>query len=356
MTQNPISKTAGEPSPWWTPARHADIRPFLAARSAITKAIRAWFEEQGFAEVETGILQVSPGNETHLHAPRTELRRADGARAPRYLRTSPEFACKKLLAAGEEKIFEFARVFRDRERGDLHLPEFTMLEWYRANAAYDAVMADSIAVIARAAQATGIGRFSFRDRVADPFAEPERLTVAAAFERYAGVDLRATIADGNGDRARLAAAAREQVRITDDDTWSDIFSKVLVEHVEPNLGQGRLTILFEYPAPEAALARVKPSDPCVAERFEIYACGVELANGFGELTDAAEQRHRFTLAMDEKQRRYGERYPLDEDFLGAVAHMPEASGVALGFDRLVMLASGAIRIDQVVWTPPAGDA
>ena len=326
------------------------------ARGAITRAVRAWFDEQGFAEVETGVLQVSPGNEIHLHAPRTELRRADGSRAMRYLRTSPEFACKKLLAAGEQQIFEFARVFRDRERGDLHLPEFTMLEWYRANAGYDAVMADSVVVIAHAAQATGIGRFSFRGRVADPFAEPELLTVAAAFERFAGIDLLGTIADGKGDRARLAAAAGQKVRISDDDTWSDIFSKVLVEHVEPKLGQGRLTILFEYPAPEAALARPKPSDARVAERFEIYACGVELANGFGELTDAREQRLRFMEAMDEKQRRYGERYPLDEEFLAAVAAMPAASGVALGFDRLVMLASGAIRIDQVVWTPPAGDA
>ena len=326
------------------------------ARGAITRAVRAWFDEQGFAEVETGVLQVSPGNEIHLHAPRTELRRADGSRAMRYLRTSPEFACKKLLAAGEQQIFEFARVFRDRERGDLHLPEFTMLEWYRANAGYDAVMADSVVVIAHAAQATGIGRFSFRGRVADPFAEPELLTVAAAFERFAGIDLLSTVADGKGDRARLAAAAGQKVRISDDDTWSDIFSKVLVEHVEPKLGQGRLTILFEYPAPEAALARPKPSDARVAERFEIYACGVELANGFGELTDAREQRLRFMEAMDEKQRRYGERYPLDEEFLAAVGHMPEASGVALGFDRLVMLASGAIRIDQVVWTPPAGDA
>jgi elongation factor P--(R)-beta-lysine ligase len=355
MTQKPISKTADARSPWWAPARHADMRPFLAARSAIIRAVRAWFDEQGFAEVETGILQVSPGNETHLHAPRTELHRADGMRTTRYLRTSPEFACKKLLAAGERRIFEFARVFRDRERGDLHLPEFTMLEWYRASVAYDAVMADSLAVIAHAAKATEIREFSFRGRTANPFAEPERLTVAAAFERYAGIDLLAAIADGKGDRDKLVAAASGRVRIANDDTWSDIFSKLLVEHVEPNLGQGRLTILFEYPAPEAALARAKPSDPRVAERFEIYACGVELANGFGELTDAVEQRHRFTLAMDEKQRRYGERYPLDEDFLEAVAHMPEASGVALGFDRLVMLASGAIRIDQVVWTPPAED-
>jgi elongation factor P--(R)-beta-lysine ligase len=326
------------------------------ARAAITKAVRAWFEEQGFAEVETAILQVSPGNETHLHAPRTELTGTDGSRATRYLRTSPEFAAKKLLAAGEAKIFEFARVFRDRERGDLHLPEFTMLEWYRANTGYVAIMADSIVVIAHAAQATGIGKFSFRGKTADPFAEPEQLTVAAAFERFAGIDLLATIGEGEGDRAALAAAARERIRITDDDTWSDIFSKILVEHVEPNLGQGRLTVLFEYPAPEAALARAKASDPRVAERFEVYACGVELANGFGELTDAAEQRRRFTEAMDEKQRRYGERYPLDEDFLGAVANMPEASGVALGFDRLAMLASGALKIDQVVWTPPAGEA
>jgi elongation factor P--(R)-beta-lysine ligase len=343
-------------SPWWSPARRADIRPFLTARTAITRAIRAWFDDQGFVEVETAILQVSPGNETHLHAPRTELTDADGARRTRYLRTSPEFACKKLLASGEQKVFEFARVFRDRERGDLHLPEFTMLEWYRANATYESVMADSIALAAVAARATGIRQFSFRGKTADPFAEPGRITVASAFERFAGIDLLATVADGAGDREALAAAANGRVRIADDDTWSDIFSKVLVEYVEPKLGQGRLTVLFEYPLPEAALARVKASDPRVAERFELYACGVELANGFGELTDAPEQRRRFAQAMDEKVRRYGERYPLDEDFLGAVAQMPQASGVALGFDRLVMLACGALRIDQVVWTPPAGDA
>ncbi|MEH2485139.1 EF-P lysine aminoacylase GenX [Bradyrhizobium rifense] len=342
-------------SPFWTPGRHLDRRPFLQARGAITGALRGFFAEQGFVEVETSVLQVSPGNETHLHAPRTELIRPDGSRASRYLRTSPEFACKKLLAAGEERIFEFARVFRDRERGDLHLPEFTMLEWYRAGAPYDAIMADTVVVIARAAQATGIGTFAFRGRTADPFAEPELLTVAGAFERFAGIDLLSTISGNEGNRAALAQAAAGKVRVAEDDTWSDIFSKVLVEHVEPHLGQGRLTILFEYPSPEAALARVKADDPRTAERFEVYACGVELANGFGELTDAEEQRKRFTESMAEKQRRYGEAYPLDEDFLAAVAQMPEASGVALGFDRLVMLASGATRIDQVVWTPPANE-
>jgi elongation factor P--(R)-beta-lysine ligase len=339
-------------SPWWSAGRYTDMRPFLIARKAVTRATRAWFDEQGFVEVETPVLQVSPGNETHLHAPRTELTLPDGSRAARYLRTSPEFACKKLLVAGETKVFELARVFRDRERGRLHLPEFTMLEWYRANETYDAVMADGIVLIAHAAQATGIGQFSFRGKTADPFAEPEMLTVARAFERFAGIDLLATLLEGEGDRDRLAAAVGTKIRLAGDDSWSDIFSKILVEYVEPNLGQGRLTVLYEYPLPEAALARAASSDGRVAERFEIYACGVELANGFGELTDAAEQRRRFTLAMDEKQRRYGERYPLDEDFLAALAYMPQSSGVALGFDRLVMLASGAISVDQVVWAPP----
>jgi lysyl-tRNA synthetase class 2 len=337
-------------SPWWTPERHADRRPFLMARSRVTRALRGWFEGEGFVEVETAALQVSPGNEIHLHAPAVALASLDGTRMSRYLRTSPEFACKKLLAAGETRIVEFARVFRDRERGDRHLPEFTMLEWYRAGDPYEVVIADCLKVIALAAETTGTRRFIFREVEADPFAS-ERLTVAEAFCRFAGIDLLATVRDGEGDRAALARAAEGQVRIDADDTWSDIFSKVLVAAVEPRLGRGKVTVLSDYPAPEAALARRKATDPRVAERFEVYACGVELANGFGELTDAAEQRRRFTAAMDEKERRYGERYPLDEEFLAAVARMPDASGVALGFDRLVMLASGARRIDQVVWTP-----
>ena len=256
----------------------------------------------------------------------------------------------------KRKIFEFARVFRDRERGDLHLPEFTMLEWYRADASYDAVMADTIVVIAHAAQATGIGTVFVPGRMADPFAEPELLTVAAAFERFAGIDLLATISEWRG-RPRGArcggtcsgcgSPTTTPGRTFSARCWSSMSNR--------NLGQGRLTVLFEYPAPEAALARAKAADPRVAERFEVYACGVELANGFGELTDAAEQRRRFAAAMDEKERRYGERYPLDEDFLAAVAAMPPSSGVALGFDRLVMLAAGALRVDQVVWTPPAGE-
>lgn len=342
-------------SPWWAPDRHADRRPFLAARAAIAAGLRRWFAAQGFIEVETGILQVSPGNETHLHAPATEVAGPSGVRSRRYLRTSPEFACKKLLAAGEERIVEFARVFRDRERGDLHLPEFTMLEWYRAGAPYEAVIDDCLNVIADAARIAGTTSFSFRGRTTDLLAAVERLTVAEAFQKFAGIDLLATLKADQPNRDALASAATGRVRVSTDDTWSDIFSKVLIEHVEANLGQGRLTVLHDYPAPESALARRKPDDPRVCERFEIYACGVELANGFGELTDAQEQRARFVQAMDEKERRYGERYPLDEDFLNAVAQMPQSSGVALGFDRLVMLASGAERIDQVVWTLPTGE-
>jgi lysyl-tRNA synthetase class 2 len=344
-----------KPSPWWDPGRLADRRPFLTARAAIQRRTRAWFEGQGFVEVETPALQVSPGNEAHLHAFATEAADPAGARSALYLRTSPEFAAKKLLAAGERRFFELARVWRNRERGPLHHPEFTMLEWYRAQAPYETLMADCAALLATAADAAGAKALSFRGRAADPFAEPERITLAEAFDRFAGIDLLASVgAGGATDVDRLAAAAQGQgVRSAADDTWADVFSRVLVEKVEPNLGQGRATILYEYPTSEAALARPKPQDPRVAERFELYACGVELANCFGELTDPAEQRRRFEAEMAEKTRVYGEAYPIDEDFLAALAHMPSASGAALGFDRLVMLATGASHIEQVLWAPVA---
>ena len=339
---------------WRRPDRHADRRPALLARNAIKREIRAWFEARAFVEVEAAALQVSPGNETHLHGFATQMVALDGTAAPFYLHTSPEFACKKLLAAGEARIFDFARVWRNRERGPLHHPEFTMLEWYRTGEPYDALMADCADLLALAARTAGTTRFSWRGRTMDPFAEPERLTVADAFGRLAGIDLLATLDVGGEGRDALAIAARAaDIRVASDDSWSDIFSRVMVEKIEPNLGSGRATILCEYPASEAALARISPRDARVAERFELYACGVELANAFAELTDAAEQRRRFEADMDEKQRLYGERYPLDEDFLAALEHMPDASGAALGFDRLAMLAVGASHIEDVLWTPVA---
>lgn len=338
-------------SPWWRSDRHAQRRPFLLARGRIQRALRAWFEAEGFIEVETAALQVSPGNETHLHAFATELVAPDGARRPLYLHTSPEFACKKLLAAGERRIFTFALAFRNRERGTLHHPQFTMLEWYRAGEPYERLMEDCAAILALAAEAAGATTLQFAARTAETGVAAERLTVAEAFHRFAGIDVMATLG-ATPDRDALAAAARAAgIRVADDDTWADVFSRVLVEKIEPALGNGRATILAEYPAQLAALARPKPADPRVAERFELYACGVELANAFGELTDPELQRARLEAEMAEKQRLYGERYPIDEDFLAALAHMPAASGCALGFDRLVMLATGATHIEQVIWTP-----
>src|SRR5215218_9324299 len=288
-------------SPWWAPPVHAERRPRLLARNRIKAAIRGFFEERGFVEVEAAALQVSPGNEAHLHAFPTELRATGGEARPLYLHTSPEFACKKLLSAGERRIFDFARVFRNRERSALHHPEFTLLEWYRAEEPYEVLMQDCAELLALAAKTAGVPELRYRGRAADPFAEPERVTVAAAFERHAGIDLLGTLAGGGEpDLAKLA------------------------ERIEPNLGLGRATILSQYPVSEAALARPTARDPRVAERFELYVCGVELANAFGELTDPDEQRRRFEAEMDEKQRVYGERYPIDEDFLAALAHMPQA--------------------------------
>lgn len=345
-------------SPWWHRDRHADRRPFLLGRNRIVAACRRMFDEKGFVEADPCILQVSPGNEAHLHAFATEFLTTEGSSVGRrFLHTSPEFALKKLLAAGETRLFAMSHVFRNRELGPLHHPEFTMLEWYRVQEPYTALMEDCATLLVAAADAADARRLVWRGREIDPSAPFERLTVAEAFARYAGIDLLATIApDGDTDRDALAAALLAAgIRAAADDSWSDLFSRVLVERIEPELGHGRGTILDEYPVAEAALARAKATDARVAERFELYVGGVELANGFGELTDAPEQRRRFELEMAEKERIYGERYPLDEDFLAALSTMPEASGVALGLDRLVMLATGASRIEQVLWAPIQAD-
>ncbi|MBC9245300.1 EF-P lysine aminoacylase GenX [Paracoccus sp. 11-3] len=339
-------------SPWWDRARHADRRPLLLARNRAQRAIRDWLESEDFIEVDPAALVVSPGNEAHLHAFVTEQIGSDDERRPMYLHTSPEFAMKKLLAAGEERIFSFAHVWRNREQTIQHSPEFTMLEWYRAGQDYQVLFHDCARYLALAAEAAGAELFRHGDRSCDPYAAPDIVSVAQAFTEFAGIDLLATCDGGDTDAAALRAQVQAQgISLADDDTWSDMLSRVLIEKVEPHLGHGRPLILDRYPTAEAALARRSVSDPREAERFELYACGVELANGFGELTDPAEQRRRFLLEMDEKHRVYGERYPLDEDFLAALSFMPPASGCALGFDRLVMLATGAPRISEVVWTP-----
>ena len=355
LTPLPPASSVPPASPWWTPSVHADRRPLLLARNRIETAARAWFSDRDFLLVDPPGLQRSPGNETHLHAFTTTMIGNDGAGETRYLHTSPEFSMKKLLAAGERRIASLGHVWRNRERGPLHHPEFTMLEWYRAGEPYDAVIADCIALIRLAAETAGATELRWRDRTADPFAEPERIGVVEAFRTYAGIDLLATMnASGETDADALAAELRRAgLEVPADYTWSYLFSRVLLEKVEPELGNGRITILDRYPAAEAALARRTAGDPRVSERFELYACGVELANGFGELTDPEEQRRRFSVEMAEKQRLYGETYPLDEDFLAALSLMPEASGVAMGFDRLVMLVTAAPSIEHVVWVPVA---
>ncbi len=317
--------------------------------------MRGWLAERDFLVVDPPGLQRSPGNEAHLHAFGTQMIGNDGVGRGMYLHTSPEFTMKKLLAAGETRIASLQHVWRNRERSALHHPEFTMLEWYRAGAPYETIIADTLAMIRLAAEVTGIRQFEFRSRECDPLAEAERISVAEAFERFAGIDLLATMdADGVPDDAALAEQLlRVGMALPEDRRWSYLFTHVLVEKVEPELGNGQVTVLDRYPACEAALARRVPGDARVSERFEVYASGVELANGFGELTDAGEQRVRFEAEMAEKQRIYGERYPIDEDFLAALEFMPEASGVALGFDRLVMLATGAQRIEAVLWAPVA---
>lgn len=337
-------------SPWWARDVYADRKPFLKTRTAIAAAVRRFLAAEGFAEVETAALQLSGGNETHLSAFATELIGASGARSRLYLHTSPEFSCKKLLAAGEERIFTLARVFRNRERSALHHPEFTMLEWYRADAPTLRLMEDCAGLLASAARAAGATDFTWRGRTCDPFEEPEIISVCDAFATNASIDLEALLDDRDG---LARAAARDGIRVVDDDSWSDLFSKIMSEKIEHLLGRERPTILTDYPLSEAALARANADDPRFADRFELYVCGVELANGFAELTDPAEQRRRFEAQMREKQRIYGEAYPIDEDFLAALAEMPQACGVALGFDRLVMLSVGADRIEQVLWTPVA---
>ncbi len=326
----------------WRPDRLARRLPHLEARARLQAALRGWFAAEHFVEVETPILQVAPGAEVHLAGFSTTWKTPDGIERPRWLHSSPEFAMKKLLAGGMPRLFQFARVFRNAEGSALHHPEFTMLEWYRADAGYETIMADCAAVLAL----SGAKELRWEDRVCDPAAAPERLTVAEAFERHAGVDLFAT----TGDAAKLSHLSG--VAMHDGDSWDDVFFRVMFDRIEHRLGIGRPTILCEYPIAMAALARAKPGDPRVAERFELYACGVELANAFGELTDPAIQRVRLQADMDEKERLYGLRWPVDEDFLAALDHgLPDCAGIALGFDRLVMLATGARHIEDVLWLP-----
>ena len=342
-------------SPWWDRDRLASRLPKLKARNAIAGALRGWFAEEGFVEVETPALQISPGLEPHLAAFETKLFEPfEETGRQLYLHTSPEYAMKKLLAGGMQKIFQLARCYRNGERSATHHPEFTMLEWYRAQADWRHGAADTEALIRAGAAAHGVSDVT-RDGVACDLSRPFRyLSVAEAFSDLAGADVLATLDDPErpGRDALAEMAARAGVRVAAYDGWDVIFDRILLEKIEPHLGAGEGTVLYDYPAPLAALAKKSDSDPRLADRFEVYVCGMELANGFGELTDAVEQRRRFESDRARKQSMGDQPYPMDEDFLAALeAGLPNSTGVAMGFDRLVMLLTGADLIEDVLWAP-----
>jgi elongation factor P--(R)-beta-lysine ligase len=341
----------------WHPEQFARRAGNLAVRQRVMNAMRAYFAREDFAEVDTPILQVSPGMEVHLQAFKTQLKgpRPDEQRTL-YLHTSPEFAMKKLLVAGVPRLYQFAHTFRNGERSSRHHPEFLMLEWYRAHADIQAIMKDCIALVRAVAEAANRKTFQANTMFCDPFVEWETLSVPEAFERYADIDLLKTMADPYVPDPTLLSqeAQRTGVRMAKGDTWDDLFFRIMGEKIEPFLGKDRPTFLCDYPVSQAALARPKKSDPRLAERFELYICGIELANAFGELTNADEQLRRFKADMDLKEKLYGERYPVDDDFIAALCHgMPESAGIALGTDRLIMLCAGTETIEDVLWLPVA---
>lgn len=349
-------------TPWWTPDRHNDRRPGLLLRNKIKQNLRAWFDEQGFVEVDTSCLQHSPGNETHLHALQTTRERPDLTRDTLYLHTSPEIACKKLLAAGETKIFSFAPVFRNREHGALHHPEFTMLEWYRVGAPLETLMADCEQILNVSCKTVGRQEWTWQNQTCEVLQAPVTVSIRDTFLAHLGFDLADSLATGTPDRDTLASQVKAAgLSVQDDETWGDLFSRSLISiepsiwsspPVQPKAGANqRPVFLTDYPACEAPLARASDNHAGFAKRFELFVNGVELANGYDELNDTALLQHRLEQEMAEKRRIYGESYPIDPDFLQAVGKMPNASGCALGFDRLAMLAVGADRIDQVLWTP-----
>ncbi len=313
------------------------------------RSIRHFFDNQQFHEVETPILQVSPVMDAHIHAFQTDLKNIDLThKKTLYLHTSPEFAMKKLILAGLRELYQICHVFRNAEGSPLHSPEFTMIEWYRAPGTYEDIMQDCINLLRYLATELNITHYRHKTHQADTFADWQVITVADAFSHYAGIQ----IDDCLDDTAEFSRRIAEQgIRVAEDDRWDDLFFRVMAEKIEPHLGMKAPTILKDYPASMASLSRCKPEDPRYAERFELYICGIEIANAFSELTDPLEQRKRFEEEMELKQKLYGEQYPIDEDFMNALEHgLPESGGIALGIDRLAMLATGVEDINQVLWS------
>jgi len=333
---------------WWHPEQFSQKIDNLRLRGQIIREIRQFFDAQNFDEVQTPILQTCPVIDTHIRAFGTDLLGVDGQVARKmYLHTSPEFAMKKLMVAGMENIYQICPVFRNAEGSRRHRPEFTMIEWYRTNADYTDIMADCVDLIRACAAVIDVKELRYGDSQCDPFGEWQKISVVEAFAQYADIDLMAVLDDKQAMRVAVQALG---LHTAEDDEWDDLFFRVMDDKIEPHLGQGTPTFLCDYPISMASLSKPKESDPRFAERFELYVCGVELANAFSELTDADEQVRRYHIEMDEKKRLYGEHYPLDEDFIEALkVGLSPSGGIALGIDRLVMLLTDAAHIDDVNW-------
>ncbi|MBR0559003.1 EF-P lysine aminoacylase EpmA [Neokomagataea anthophila] len=322
------------------PDRLAERLPLLKRRMEMVGQTRRFFEKRAYLEVETPYAVPVPGEEVHLRCFRTVLERPDGTLEARFLHTSPEFAMKRIVAASGQSIFQLARVWRNGEASHTHHPEFTMLEWYRPGADLSSLMDETEAYVKALLPET-----VWRDERHIPIHVPfERLTMQDAFARYVGADLLGTAGDAK------ALAQQAQVVLRNGETWEDLFFRLLLDKIEPVIGREQPTFLTHWPAEQAALARKDPADPRGALRFELYIGGIELANAFEELTDPVEQRARFEV---DRQRRIAltpeQDWPLDEAFLEALAGMPDCSGIALGFDRLVMLATGAPALRDILW-------
>ncbi|NBO20250.1 MAG: EF-P lysine aminoacylase GenX [Proteobacteria bacterium] len=340
--------------PWWKPEQFAQKRKALEARAKILSTIRDYFAREAFVEVDTPALQRSPCMEPHLHAFATELHTPHGEKQAFYLATSPEFACKKLLVAGMQRIYQLSHMYRNAESSSRHHPEFMLLEWYRVKAGYDDLMNDCEKLLQLSCAVTGRSVCAYNDMHCDVTKPARRLTVADAFFEYADMDILATMDDliKPSPQKIMQDAKRIAVRYAADDHWDDVALRIIGEKIEPYLGKDVPCFLTDYPLPLAALARAKPSDNRVAERFELYVCGLELANAFVELTDPVIQRARFEADMALRRERYGSDYPIDEEFLAALTFgMPQAAGIALGVDRLVMLATGVNHINDILWAP-----
>jgi elongation factor P--(R)-beta-lysine ligase len=332
---------------WWKFENFTRKIEYVKARTRLVQAVREYFDGQDFLEVSTPALQVMPGAEVHVHAFQTEVISPDlQTREARYLQTSPEFSMKKLLVAGLPKIYQICPVYRNAEGSSIHSCEFTMLEWYRANTDYEGIMQDTIGLLSHIATRLDISAYRHGGYEADSFVEWEKISVCDAFKKYADINLEAFLPD-KVDQFR-DAVEELGLPVSEEDRWDDLFFKVSMNKVEPYLGMGQPTILYDYPAHMAALSKIKASDPRFAERFEVYVCGMELGNAFSELTNAKLQHQRMEADMAEKKRLYGETWPIDTDFIAALEQgMPQAGGIAIGIDRLAMLATGADDIRQV---------